>query len=199
MWGLMARSGKNGSVRTLDTDGPSRKVDIYRHYATGLYRQAFLTLGDPALAEQVVRDVIAGECALGPAPGGGEGDTPRRLAESVFWRCQQLAADPAWRHRLPASRPPGDVADDVDPGGILSAKERGALALVLIGGLGYVRASSVLGIRPRDMAALLRTALLRLEPHRPPQSRDGSRARDLPLGGHEPGAAAAAGAPPAAE
>lgn len=45
-------------------------------------------------------------------------------------------------------------------GGLLSAKERGALGLVLIGGLGYVRASSVLGIRPRDMAALLRTALL---------------------------------------
>jgi hypothetical protein len=34
--------------------------------------------------------------------------------------------------------------------------------LVLIGGLGYVRASGVLGICPRDMAALMRTALLRL-------------------------------------
>jgi len=33
---------------------------------------------------------------------------------------------------------------------------------VLIGGLGYVRASAVLGICPRDMAALLRTALLKL-------------------------------------
>ena len=38
----------------------------------------------------------------------------------------------------------------------------GALGLVLIGGLGHVRASRVLGICPRDMAALLRTALLRL-------------------------------------
>ena len=38
----------------------------------------------------------------------------------------------------------------------------GAFGLVLIGGLGHVRASRVLGICPRDMAALLRTALLRL-------------------------------------
>ena len=38
----------------------------------------------------------------------------------------------------------------------------GALGLVLIGGLGHVRDSRVLGICPRDMAALLRTALLRL-------------------------------------
>ena len=54
------------------------------------------------------------------------------------------------------------MAGCVDPGGLLSDKERGALGLVLIGGLGYVRASSVLGIHPRHMAALLRTALLRL-------------------------------------
>jgi hypothetical protein len=55
-----------------------------------------------------------------------------------------------------------DVASRVDAGGFLSEKERGALGLVLIGGLGYVRASRVLGMCPRDMAALLRTALLRL-------------------------------------
>jgi hypothetical protein len=50
----------------------------------------------------------------------------------------------------------------VDPDGLLSGKERGALGLVLVGGLGYVRASGVLGICPRDMAALLRAALLRM-------------------------------------
>jgi hypothetical protein len=158
----MVRSGKHGAVRPPGTATSSRDSDIYQRYATRLYRQAFLTLGDAALAEHVVRDVIVDECALAPAPGSGEGDTPRRLAESVFRRCQQLAADPAWRHRLPAPRLPGDVAGGLDPGGLLSAKERGALGLVVIGGLGYVRASSVLGIRPRDMAALLRTALLRL-------------------------------------
>jgi hypothetical protein len=44
----------------------------------------------------------------------------------------------------------------------LSEKERGALGLVLFGGLGYVQASTVLGIGPRDMAALLRTVMSRL-------------------------------------
>lgn len=79
--------------------------------------------------------------------------------DDVVWlRSNSLA----WRHRLPAPRLPADAAGGLDPGGLLSAKERGALGLVVIGGLGYVRASSVLGIRPSAMAALLRTALLRL-------------------------------------
>jgi hypothetical protein len=73
------------------------------------------------------------------------------------------------------------VAGGVDPGGCLSTKERGALGLVVIGGLGYVRASSVLGIRPRDMAALLRTALLRLGTSPADAAGDGSQvtARDV--------------------
>jgi hypothetical protein len=177
----MVRSGKDGVVRTPAAATSSRGRDIYQRYATGLYRQAFLTLGDAALAEHVVRDVIVDECALAPGPGYGEGDTPGRLAESVFLRCQQLAADPAWRHRLAAPRPPADVAGGVDPGGLLSAKERGALGLVLIGGLGYERASSVLGIRPRDMADLLRTALLRLGTSPVAAVEDGSQvtARDV--------------------
>jgi hypothetical protein len=156
------RSGNSGAARTFGTASSSRDSVIYRRYAARLYQQALLTLGDSMLAEHVVRDVIVDECALAPAPGYDEDDTPCRLAESVFRRCQQLAADPAGRHRIPAPRPPADVAGGVDPGGCLSTKERGALGLVVIGGLGYVRASSVLGIRPRDMAALLRTALLRL-------------------------------------
>ena len=177
----MVRSGKNGAVRTPDTAASSRNRDIYRRYATGLYRQAFLTLGDAALAEHVVRDVIVGECALAPGPGYSDGDTPGRLAESVFLRCQELAAGPAWRGRLPAPRFPADAAGGVDPGGLLSAKERGALGLVLIGGLGYERASSVLGIRPRDMAALLRTTLLRLRTSPAAAVEDGSKvtARDV--------------------
>jgi hypothetical protein len=157
----MLRSGKNGTVRTFVPACSARSQDMYQRYASGLYRQAFLTLGDSALAVHVVRDVIADECALPPAPEFGEDDTRHRLAESVFRRCQQLAADRARRDCRPAP-PPRDVVSCADPGGFLSEKERGALGLVLIGGLGYVRASKVLGMCPRDMAALLRTALLRL-------------------------------------
>ena len=149
----------NGTVRTLVTGCSVRSGDIYRRYVSGLYRQALLTLDDPALAVRVVSDVAADECA--PARGRGEDDVRHRLAESVFRRCQQLASDPARRDCRPVP-PPGDVAGRVGPGGFLSEHEREALGLVLIGRLGYVRASRVLGICPRDMAALLRTALLRL-------------------------------------
>ena len=127
--------GKNGTVGVFAKASSARSRDIYQRYATGLYRQA---------------------------PGQGEDDMRHRLAESVFRRCQQLAADPAGRGCRPAQPPSWDVADRVDPGGLLSETERGALGLVLIGGLGYVGASSVLGICPRDMAAMLGTALLRL-------------------------------------
>jgi hypothetical protein len=150
----------NGTVRIL-TQGSARSGDIYQGYASGLYRQAFLTLGDPALAVRVVSDVIADDCAPAPAGGYGEGDVRHRLAESVFRRCQQLASDPAPRDGRPVP-PSGDVAGRASPGGSLSEQERGALGLVLIGGLGYVRASRVPGICPRDMAGLLCTALLRL-------------------------------------
>ena len=119
----MPGSANNGSVRIL-TQGSARSRDIYQGCASGLYRQAFLTLGDTALAVGVVSDVIA---------------------ESARWPGRGSAGE-----------------DDVGPGGFLSEQERGALGLVLIGGLGHVRASRVLGICPRDMAALLRTALLRL-------------------------------------
>jgi len=146
----MPGSGNNGTVRTLVTGCSVRSGDVYRRYVSGLYRQSRLTLGDSALAVRVVSDVIADEGA--PARGRGEDDVRHRLAESVFRRCQQLASDP----------PPGDVVGRVGPAGSLSEQERGALGLVLIGGLGYVRASRVLGICPRDMAALLRTAMLRL-------------------------------------
>ena len=95
----MLRSGKSAH----HTAAPARSRDIYQRYATGLYRQALLTLGDSALAEHAVRDVIVDECALAPVPGCGEGDTRCRLAESVFRRCQQLATEPA-PARLP-SRP----------------------------------------------------------------------------------------------
>jgi hypothetical protein len=83
----MLRSGKNGTVRTFV---PACSADMYQRYASGLYRQAFLTLGDSALAVHVLRDVIADEYALAPAPECGEDEARHRLAESVFRRCQQL-------------------------------------------------------------------------------------------------------------
>jgi hypothetical protein len=100
----MLRPGGNDTVRTLVTAGSARSTDTYQPHATGLYQQALLTRGDSALAEHVVRNVIADERAPAPAPG---------VAKT--------------KHDT-----------------------------------GYVRASSVPGSCPRDMAALLRTALLTL-------------------------------------
>ena len=157
----MPGSGNNGTVRVLLTDGSARSADIYQNYAGGLYRQALLSLGDSALAVRVVCDVIADERALAPARECGGDDIRHRLAVSVFRRCQQLAADPARRDCRPVPSP-GNTAGRAGPGGFLSEQERGALGLVLIGGLGCVRASRVLGICPRDVVALLRTASLRL-------------------------------------
>ena len=110
----MLRSGKNGTVRTLVPACSARSTDMYQRYASGLYRQAFLTLGDSALAVHVVRDVIADECALPPSPEFGEDDARHRLAESVFRRCQQLAADRARRDCPHPAPPSGDVASRVE-------------------------------------------------------------------------------------
>jgi hypothetical protein len=121
---------KNGTVGVFARASSARSRDIYRRYATGLYLQAFLTLGDSALAEHVTREVLVDECALAPVAGQGEDDIRHRLAESVFRSCQQLAAEPAGRGCRPAQPPSGDVADCVDPGGLLSEMERGALGRV---------------------------------------------------------------------
>jgi hypothetical protein len=126
----MFKSGKNGAVRTRVTADSARVRDICHRYAGGLYQQAFLTIGDSASAEHVVREVLADECALAPVAGQGEDDIRHRLAESVFRSCQQLAAEPAGRGCRPAQPPSGDVADCVDPGGLLSEMERGALGRV---------------------------------------------------------------------
>jgi len=150
--------GKTGAAGVSATASRTRRQAIYQRHASALYRQALLMLGDSALAEGVVCDVIIDECALVPAREHGEGETRYRLARSVFRRCQQLAAGPARQDRRPPQRP----SRGIDPGGILSQKERGALGLVLCGGLGYVQASTVLGIGPQDMAALLRTTMRRL-------------------------------------
>jgi len=139
----------------------ARREATYQRHAAALYQQALLMLDDPALAENVVCDAIVGECALAPAQEDGEDQARYRLARSVFRRCQQLAVSPA-RHRLPALRPSSSVAARIDPGGVLSEKERAALGLVLCARLGYVQASTVLRIGPHDMAGLLRTVMRKL-------------------------------------
>ena len=164
--------GKTGAVGVPATASRTRRQAIYQRHAAALYRQALLMLDDSVLAEGVVCDVIIDECALVPAQEHGEGETRYRLARSVFRRCQQLAAGPARQDRRP-QRPSLSVAHGIDPGGILSEKERGALGLVLCGGLGYVQASTVLGIGPHDMAALLRTTMRRLASS--PEAGDGDQ------------------------
>lgn len=172
--------GKTGTVRATANSDRSRDADIYDRYAVGLYRQAVLTLGDPALAEHVVCDVIVDECALVPPRGRGEADARHRLAESAFRRCQQLAAG---HGRRPGQPPSAGVADCIDPGRLLSGTERAALGLVLFGGLGYVRASKVMGIHPRDMAALLHAGLRRLTTSSAAAVEDGNQAREPVAGG----------------
>src|SRR5579862_3595891 len=95
----MLRSGETGAVRALVTasSARSRGGDIYRRYATGLYRQALLTRGDPALAEHVVCDVIVNECALARIPERGEDDARYRLTGSVLWRYRQAVSQAAAR------------------------------------------------------------------------------------------------------
>jgi hypothetical protein len=90
----MLGSGKTGAVRALVTasSARSRDADLYRGYAAGLYRQALLTRGDPAVPEHAVCDVIVNEAALARIPERGEDHARYRLTESVFRRCQQLAA-----------------------------------------------------------------------------------------------------------
>jgi hypothetical protein len=174
--------GRTGTVRApaMASTDHSRAAQIYDHYGLGLYRQALLTLGDSALAEHVVCDVIVDECVLFPPRGRGEADARHRLAESAFRRCQQLAAG---HGPSPGHPPSARVADCIDPGGLLSGTERGALGLVLFGDLGYVRASKVVGIRPRDMAALLHAVLRRLTTSSAGAVEDGKQVRRSVAGG----------------
>jgi hypothetical protein len=158
----MLGSGKTGATGALATASRARRQVIYQQYAAALYRQALLMLADSAPAQDVVCDAIVDECALVPAQEHSEDEIRYRLVQSVFRRCQRLTADPGRPDRRPPRGPSLGVDDSVDPGGILSEEERGALGLVIFGGLGYVQASTVLGIGPRDTAALLRSAMGRL-------------------------------------
>lgn len=160
----MLGPGKANRARASVTARCEADADIYDRHADGLYRQALLTLGDAGLAEQVVCDVIVDECTRVPSSAGGAGDASYRLPVAAYRRCQELAREPSWHDLHPGRRASGGVAGCIDPYGLLSRKERGALGLVLFGGLGYVQASHEVAISQLDTAALLRAVLHRLSP-----------------------------------
>jgi hypothetical protein len=176
-----------GLGKTGRGDAPAVRAahcrDIYHHHAAALYRQALLMLGDPARAESVACEVIADECALAPVPGRSEDEARHRLAAAVFQSCQQQATRREQQDRVPRPRSSPGVASPLDPGGLLSEQERGALGLVLMGGIGYADASAVLGVRPREVAALVRTALLTLAPPAAATTGPGDQARMPATGG----------------
>ena len=99
----MSAWGKTGTVRACAAGG--RAADIYRRCVVGLYAQALLTLGDSALADDVVGGVIVDECAPPSVPGLDEDEARYRLAEPAFRRYRPLAAGPAWQDRHSAQRP----------------------------------------------------------------------------------------------
>ncbi len=136
-----------------------RAADTYDRHADALYRQALLTLGDAGLAGQAVCDVIVDECVWPPASAGDGDDASCRLALSAYGRCRELSSASAWQERSPARRLPESFACCIDSRGRLSGRERGALGLILFGGLGYARASRELATSPADLAALVRGAL----------------------------------------
>ena len=83
----MLGSSKTGAVRVFVTAGSTRNrdADLYRRYAAGLYRQALLTRGDPALAEHVVCDVFVNERALARMPARGEDGARYRRDMGTLW------------------------------------------------------------------------------------------------------------------
>lgn len=141
-----------------------RDQDTYDRHADRLYRQAFFTVGDAEMAEQVVSDVIVEECVLPAAVARGQ-DAGRRLAVSAYRRCMQLAGSPASAPRIPARRT-GDCAGSAGPCGLsglsgLSTRERGVLGLMAFSALGYRQAGVELGVSASEVTALLRDVLVK--------------------------------------
>jgi hypothetical protein len=146
--------GKAGTVDASATVSLSRSQEIYQRYAVALYRQALLNLDDSASAGHVVCDPVVNECALAVMPERGEDDARYDLAELDFRRSRQLAVGLAQQDRRSG---------------------RGALGLALSGALGYIRVSAVLGVHPREMAALLRAVLRKLTTSPPAAAGDGDQ------------------------
>ena len=105
--------GKAGTARATATASPADSQVIYQRYAATLYRQALLTFD--------------------------EDHARHRLAESVFRRVHRLVSGPAQPDRRPGQRPPGSIADGVDPAGLPSKRKRGAHGLGTALGLWAVR------------------------------------------------------------
>lgn len=145
-----------GSGSTPGTVAGQDAADIYDRYAGHLFRQALFTLDDIELAEQVAGDVIVGECVR-PAAASGRPDLARRLTVAAYVRCMELARSET---RTSAGRRRRRAGACAGPDG-LSARERGALGMVLFGGIGYRQAGADLGISAREVAAILRGALVK--------------------------------------
>jgi hypothetical protein len=160
----MSVSGKTRRARVpVKASAPrDRAADLYDRHAAGLYRQALLILDDAVLAEQAVCDVIVAECRRPPGPENDRDGTNHRLAVSAYRRCRELAGTPARKDSRSGQRPPGNAAGSAGPGELLSQEERGALGLILFGGLGRSQTCGELTMSPSDLAVLLRTALHRL-------------------------------------
>ena len=86
----MLGSGKTGRVRASATASSARSRDSYRRYAVALYRQALLTLDDPALAEHVVGDVVANEYELAP------GQAAAKTTHVITCRSRSSGAVTSW-------------------------------------------------------------------------------------------------------
>jgi DNA-binding CsgD family transcriptional regulator/sporulation protein YlmC with PRC-barrel domain len=150
-----ARAGRGFASETADS---LTGIDIYDRYAGNLYRQALFTLDDRGLAEGVVSDVIAEEI-LRPAATIRDDHAAVRLAVNAYWRCMAVADSWAWVSRVPAP----DPAAGADRAGLsgLTARERGVLGMVLFGGLSYQQAGIGLGLSLAEVAALLRSVLVK--------------------------------------
>jgi DNA-directed RNA polymerase specialized sigma24 family protein len=157
----MLEFGKTTTIpASVTVDAPyDRDAEIYDRHAGALYRQALLTLGDAGLAEQVVCDVLVDECVWPPAPAADADEASCRLALAAYGRCQELDGASARQNGIPADQRSESGVSHAESSGLLSRAQRGALGLVLFGGLGYARASRELAISPADMATLLRGAL----------------------------------------
>ena len=156
-----ASGGRGFAPETADS---LTGIDVYDRYAGNLYRQALFTLDDRGLAEGVVGDVIAEEI-LKPAATVGDQHAAVGLAVAAYWRCMAVADS---RARVSRVRAHGLEAD---PGwtGLsgLTARERGVLGVVLFGGLSYQQAGVGLGLSAAEVAALLRSVLVKAAAEEP--------------------------------
>ena len=138
----------------------ARAERLYHDYGVRLYRQALLAVDDAALAEQAVLDVLVPE-SFRPAPSAdGVSERGHDLAVAVYRRCREMIRQDQRDH--PPGRQPSPTLAGCPGPCRLSWTERGALGLVLFGGLRYAEVSRELAISPRDMAVLLHGVLHKL-------------------------------------